>query len=416
VVKPTPRKAELKINDFSIEGKKINLLDTNDDIIYFLSYKGTTDRILEDSISINKFDFINSKSTELNKINGFLNKSFSEKIVTYWNNYLFITQKDTSKIYLKKINILTGEEKTLLERHINPEQREEFYQPFSASSSYIFERAALDQSNNKIMLYYIPEDRIFYKDMQQLLGMTPYETENYLYYYIPQDAKTKIQIFKKPDLADESQQTLNVDENQLFCGSSYKKDHLIFYNLSTCCLNYYDLNKLRIIKTCEITDPTLQELILPEQKSYIFGLPNKEFDDFIVIPSFGTKETNIDFYRIRYNEDKNNFNQRKTIIDLSSYGNFDLLGWFLNRTKESEIKFLLKNKIDESIYFCTHNFDNSNTKLYPLYAKLEEIYAVIDCSSTKNYSWFVKRFLDFNDPTATAEAQDTIFYFKSPES
>lgn len=414
-VRPTPRKAELKINNFSIEGKKINLLDTSDDIIYFLSYKGTTDKILEDSISINKFDFVSSKSTELNKINGFLNKSFSEKLVTYWNNYLFVTEKNASNIYLKRVNILTGEEKTLLERPINPEQREEFFQPFSSSYSYIFERVIFDSSSNNTMFYYLPEDRIFYKDIQQLVGITPYETENYVYYYIPQDTNTKIQIFKKPDLADDSQQTLTIDENQLFCGSSYKKDHLIFYNLSTCCLNYYDLNKLRIIKTCEIKDLTLQELLLPEQKSYIFGLPNKEFDDFIVIPSFGTKETNVDFYRITYNEDKNNFYQRKISINLSSYGKFELLGWFLSKTEKPEIKFLLKNIMDENLCLCVHNFNNKDTKLYPLYVKIEANFAIIDCSTTQNYSWFIKRLLDFNNPTATAEAQDTLFYFKLPK-
>lgn len=416
VIKPTPRKVELKINNFSIEGKKINLLDTNDDIIYFISYKGTTDRILENNISISKFDFVSSKSTELSKIDGFLNKSFSEKMVTYWKNYLFITEKDASKIYLKRFNILTGEEKTLLERPVNSEQREEFSQPFSSSYNYIFERIILDSSSKKTMLYYIPEDRIFYKDMQYLLGLTPYETENYLYYYIPQDTNTKIQIFKKPDIADDSQQTITIDENQLLFGSNYEKDHLIFYDLSTCSLNYYDLNKLRVIKTCEIKDIALQELLLPEQKSYIFGLPNKEFDDFIVIPSINQKDTNVDFYRITYNEDKNNFYQRKTSIDLSSYGSFDLLGWFLSKTEESGIKFLLKNKMDENIYLCTHNFDNNNTKLYPLYVKLEANYAIIDCSTTQNYIWFAKRLFDFNNPSASAEAQDSIFYFKSPES
>jgi hypothetical protein len=193
----------------------------------------------------------------------------------------------------------------------------------------------------------------------------------------------------------------------------YNNDYLIFHNSYKSSFEYLDLNKAQVVMNCEITDPTLNELLLPAKKSYIRGISNNnKFNDILIIPTSYWSETSIDFYKFSYDADKNKFNQERRFINLSSYGNFDIESWFLNK---SGIMFLLKNKNNENLYLCTYSFKNNKAELYPLNIKLETNFTAVNFSATNDYIYFVKRFLDFYNNEPDEQFEDILIYFKIPE-
>lgn len=410
---------KLDIKNFSIPGRKFKFLDIADNKLYFLSYKGSvmSGKILEDDVNVDEFDFDNSQVIFHSKIGGFLNSSFSDKFLTFRDNFLFYTEKDADSIYLIRFNILTNEKKIIYDRPITPEQRDGFFQPFSVSYTskpdYIYERVKLNPTDNKVMVYYIPEDRIFYKDLPPLLGTTTFETKNYFYYFVPQNKE--MQVFKKPDLTESK--VINIGEVDISATSfsiDYNNDYLIFHNSYKSSFEYLDLNKAQVVMNCEITDPTLNELLLPVKKSYIRGISNNnKFNDILIIPTSYWSETSIDFYKLSYDADKNEFNQERRFINLSSYGNFDFESWFSNK---SSIMFLLKNKNNGNLYLCRKSFKNNKVELYPLNIKLETNFTAVNFSATNDYIYFVKRFLDFSNNEPDEQFDDMLVYFKLPAS
>ncbi len=415
---PELKDVKLDIKNFSIPGHKINFLDIVDNKLYFLSYKGSimSDKILEDDVSVDEFDFDNSQVIFHSKISGFLNSSFSEKFLTFRDNYIFYTEKGTDSIHLVRFNILTNEKKIIYNRPTTPEQREGFFQPFSVSYTlkpdYIYERVKLSPTDNKVMVYYIPEDRIFYKDLPSLLGTTTYETKNYFYYFVPQNKE--MLLLKKPDLAESKVINIGkIDISATPFSVDYNNDYLMFYNSDKSSFEYLDLNKAQVVMSFEITGPTLNELLLPAEKSYIKSIPNNnKFNDILILPSSNWSETSIDFYKFSYDAGKNKFNQERRFINLSSYGNFDIESWFSNK---SCVMFLLKNKNDENLYLCVHSFKDNKTELYPLNIKLEANFTAVNVSATCDYVYFVRRFLDFSNNEPDEQFEDTLFYFKLPK-
>lgn len=418
ITKSELKDVKLDIKNFSIPGRKFEFLDMVDNKLYFLSHKGSimSNRILEDDVNVDEFDFDNSQVVFHSKIDGFLNSSFSEKFLTFRDNYIFYTEKGTDSIHLVRLNILTNEKKIIYVGPITPEQREGFFQPFSVSCTskpdYIYERVKLNPTNNKVMVYYIPEDRIFYKDLPSLLGITTYETKNYFYYFVPQNKE--MQVFKKPDLTESKVINIgDVDISSTSFSVDYNNDYLIFHNSDKSSFEYLDLNKAQVVMNCEITDPTLNELLLPAEKSYIKSITNNnKFNDILIIPSSNWSETSINFYKFSYDAGKNKFNYEAIGIDLQEE-KFDIESWFLNK---SGIMFLLKNKNDENLYLCVYSFEDSKTKLYPLNIKLEANFTAANFSAANDYIYFVKRFLDFSNNEPDEELEDTLFYFKLPES
>ena len=415
---PELKDVKLDIKNFSIPGHKVNFLDIIDNKLYFLSYKGSvmSGKILEDDVNVDEFDFDNSQLIFHGKIAGFLNSSFEDKFLTFRDNFLFYTEKGADSIHLIRFNILTNEKKIIYDRPITPAQRDGFFQPFSVSYTskpdYIYERVKLNPTDNKVMVYYIPEDKIFYKDLPPLLGITTYETKNYFYYFVPQNKE--MQVFKKPDLTESK--VINIGEVDISATSfsiDYNNDYLIFHNSYKSSFEYLDLNKAQVVMNCEITNPTLNELLLPVKKSYIRGISNNnKFNDILIIPTSDWNETSINFFKLSYDAGKNKFNQERRFINLSSYGYFDLESWFLNK---SGIMFLLKNKNNENLYLCTYSFKNNKAELYPLNIKLETNFTALNFSATNDYIYFVERFLDFYNNEPDEQFEDILIYFKIPE-
>ena len=408
---------KLDIKNFSIPSRKFEFLDIIDNKLYFLSYKGSvmSGKILEDDVNVDEFDFDNSQVIFHSKIGGFLNSSFSDKFLTFRDNFLFYTEKVADSIHLVRFNFLTNEKKIIYDRPITPQQRDGFFQPFSVSYTskpdYIYERVKLNPTDNKVMVYYIPEDKIFYKDLLPLLGITTYETKNYFYYFVPQNKE--MQVFKKPDLTESKVINIgDVDISATTFSIDYNNDYLIFHNSYKSSFEYLDLNKAQVVMNCEITDPTLNELLLPAKKSYIRGISNNsKFNDIIIIPGSNWSETSIDFYKFSYDASKNKFNYEAIGIDLQQE-KFDLESWFLNK---SGIMFLLKNKNNENLYLCTYSFKNNKTELYPLNIKLETNFTAVNFSATNDYIYFVERFLDFYNNEPDEQFEDILIYFKIPE-
>jgi hypothetical protein len=418
ITKPELKELKLDIKNFSIPGHKFEFLSVVDNKLYFLSYKGSimSGKILEDDVNVDEFDFDNSQVIFHSKIGGFLNSSFSEKFLTFRDNYIFYTEKGADSIHLVRFNILTSEKKIIYDRPITTEQREGFFQPFSVSYTskpdYIYERVKLSPTDNKVMFYYIPEDSIFYKDLPSLLGITTYETKNYFYYFVPQNKE--MLLLKKPDLTEFKVINIgDVDISSTSFSVDYNNDYLIFHNSDKSSFEYLDLNKLKVVMSCEITDPTLNELLIPAKKSYIKSIPNNnKFNDILILPSSDWSETSINFYKFSYDAGKNKFNYEAICIDLQEE-KFDIESWFSNK---SGIVFLLKNKNNENLYFCVYSFEDSKTKLYPLNIKLEANFTAENVSATNDYIYFVKRFLDFSNNEPDEQLEDTLFYFKLPDA
>jgi hypothetical protein len=418
---PALSDAKLDVKTHSAYGKKLELFRPNNSKIYIFSCAVSGDsKIKQDQIDIEEFHFDNAKSSYVYTLDGFLGKTFynlsSEKLLLFIDNLLFIVEKGVDKIYLNRINLLNKEKKTIYARNITPKQREEFFQPFGSAFNcppdFIYERVKPDlKDRDKLMVYYIPQDKLFYKELPELVGITTFETKNYLYYYTPKDKKYEIHIFKKPDFA--VYKVLDIDEKMSPTGADYENDFLIFCDNSYSRIQLFDLKELKIVN--EIESNILKEFLNPEKKSLRWSFSKKGFIDLFFGLPYINNQSNFQIVELKYDIRKDKFNINNISLDFSKAGEFG--DYRLTRIPgKLEFALLLKSKGKNDLYLCLLNISSRKAQIYLLNRKLGENFSISYFDSLNGYLYWIERLSNFPVQENNSKYEtDILTYLKVPD-
>jgi hypothetical protein len=299
------------------------------------------------------------------------------------NNLLFSAENTlTNDMILYKINLTTGEKLAITE----PINSNEFefsttvtFSNLIPSNYFRFTRKSNTSNNiNKIGIYDIGKEKIFYLELPKTCEGNFFETKNYLYFIFKEMKISKIVIFAKSDFSKFN----IIPINQLnLVGHDYESNIIFLNDQGGSKLSFLDLRALKLIKEINLNNCILRRVVSKTENNYLY---------ILAFPPDFLDGLNNHFFQIQYDIKTT----RAIIRNLSVKEKFIYFD-FVQLPNKYKLVSLIKDIDTNNLKFGIIDFKKNEIDFMPIEHKLETNKKITDFNITETYAFWIERIFEY---------------------
>jgi len=344
------------------------------------------------NLKVNKLDIdeYNLKTQEKNLLYSYPCNVYGKKASLLYksfsylhNNFLFSAENTSiNNIILYRINLTTGEKLAITE----PANSKEF--AFSTSvtfsnlvppSYFSFTRKSNTSDNiDKVGIYDIGKEKIFYLELPKSWEGSFFETKNYFYFIFKEVNISKIGIFTKSDLSKFS--TVSIKQMNIV-GHDYESDIIFLNDQEEFKLYLLNLRALKLIKEVNLKGCILRKAVSKTENDWLY---------ILAFPPDFLDGVNTHYFQIQYN-----INTTRAIIrDILVKEKFMYLD-FVQLTNEYKLVGLIKSIDTNNLRFGIIDFRKNEINLIPIEHKIEASKKITDFNITETHAFWIERIFEY---------------------